>query len=254
MACQIKSDISAVDARESLCHSFMSNMTSFFTEKRNIYAIGGFNEETNNVVRWNMSTGNWEEVCQLSSNRSKFGSVGVEGQLMVFGGKKGKERVNDSEVYDIATGKWSRMASMNKNRSGFAVIAVEETLYFIGGNDGDSILGSVDTLNTRTGEWRRKESMHEPRDELAVALGKNNKIYAIGGFGGRHNQPLRSAEVYDPLTDKWRSLPEMNDPRRALAAAVLADGVYAIGGFDGNAYMSSVEKYEEGQAGWCYVG
>ena len=83
---------------------------------------------------------------------------------MVFGGKKGKERVNDSEVYDIVSGKWSRTSNMNKNRSGFAVIAVEETLYFIGGNDGDSILNSVDTLNTKTGEWRRKECMHEPRD------------------------------------------------------------------------------------------
>lgn len=35
-------------------------------------------------------------------------------------------------------------------------------------------------------------------------------------------------------------VPSMNEPRRALAAAVLADGIYAIGGFDGNQYMSSV--------------
>lgn len=34
--------------------------------------------------------------------------------------------------------------------------------------------------------------MHEPRDELSVVVGKNNKIYAIGGFGGRDNQPLKS--------------------------------------------------------------
>lgn len=29
--------------------------------------------------------------------------------------------------------------------------------------------------------------MNEARDELAVCLGKNNKIYAIGGFGGKNN-------------------------------------------------------------------
>ena len=32
----------------------------------------------------------------------------------------------------------------------------------------------------------------------------------------------------------------MNHPRRALAAAVLADGIYAIGGFDGTYYLNSV--------------
>lgn len=40
--------------------------------------------------------------------------------------------------------------------------------------------------------------MNESRDELAVALGKGNKIYAIGGFGGKDNLPLKSVEVYDP--------------------------------------------------------
>lgn len=73
-----------------------------------------------------------------------------------------------------------------------------------------------------------------------MVVGKNNKIYAIGGFGGVNNSPLRSAEVYDPKNEKWRLLPNMNEPRRALSAAVLADGIYAIGGFDGNNYMSSV--------------
>jgi hypothetical protein len=29
--------------------------------------------------------------------------------------------------------------------------------------------------------------MNEARDELAVVVGKNNRIYAIGGFGGSNN-------------------------------------------------------------------
>lgn len=32
----------------------------------------------------------------------------------------------------------------------------------------------------------------------------------------------------------------MNYARRALSAGFLADGVYAIGGFDGTSYMKSV--------------
>lgn len=76
---------------------------------------------------------------------------------------------------------------MSRNRSGFAVIHIGSLLYFIGGNDGENILNAVETFNVNTGEWKRIESMNEPRDELAVVVGKNNRIYAIGGFGGNNN-------------------------------------------------------------------
>ena len=33
----------------------------------------------------------------------------------------------------------------------------------------------------------------------------------------------------------------------------LPDGIYAIGGFDGENYLSSVEKYEESTNEWVYV-
>ena len=76
---------------------------------------------------------------------------------------------------------------MNKNRSGFAIVALGDVLYFIGGNDGDNILNTVQTYNMTTSEWKRKDSMNEARDQLAAVVGKNNKIYAIGGFGGKDN-------------------------------------------------------------------
>ena len=43
LAEQIKSDISGVDPKESLCHSFISNMTSFLSDRKSIYLVGGFN-------------------------------------------------------------------------------------------------------------------------------------------------------------------------------------------------------------------
>lgn len=132
---------------------------------------------------------------------------------------------------------------LRKKRSGFGIISLDGNVYVIGGNDGDSILNTVEVLNLTTGEWKNKQSMFEARDELAVSLGPDNKIYAIGGFGGRNNQPLKSAEVYDPKLDQWTQLPSLKTARRALAAASLADGIYAIGGFDGEKYLSSVEKY-----------
>jgi hypothetical protein len=34
--------------------------------------------------------------------------------------------------------------------------------------------------------------MSEPRDELSIIVGNDDKIYAIGGFGGSNNEPLKS--------------------------------------------------------------
>jgi len=87
----------------------------------------------------------------LPTNRSKFGCIALVQQLYLFGGKKGKVRVNDSEIYNISTDKWTRFEPMGKNRSGFAIVHIGHLLYFIGGNDGENILNSVETLNVSTG-------------------------------------------------------------------------------------------------------
>lgn len=41
------------------------------------------------------------------------------------------------------------------------------------------------------------------RDELATALGPDGKIYAVGGYGGRDNICLNTAERYDIKTNTW---------------------------------------------------
>jgi hypothetical protein len=81
------------------------------------------------------------------------------------------------------------------------------------------------------------------RDELAACLGPDNKIYAIGGYGGGDNACLSSAERFDLATGKWELIAPMNEPRRALTAVALPDGIYAIGGYNGKEYINTVERY-----------
>jgi len=73
----------------------------------------------------------------------------------------------------------------------------------------------------------------ERRDELAVTMGLDNKIYAIGGFGGDNNMCMKTAERYNLLTNQWERIASLRIPRRAHSAVTLPDGIYAIGGFDG---------------------
>jgi len=140
---------------------------------------------------------------------------------------------------------------MPKARSGFSscVKREEGKIFFCGGNSG-SVLRKFDCLDLKKGKWTRLPDMVQKRDELAVALGPDGMVYAIGGYGGGGGQDassqqsncLRTAERFDFEKGQWEMLPNMNEARRALAAVALPDGIYAIGGYDGKQYLSSVEK------------
>ncbi len=120
----VNSDLSSVDPRESLCNSFLSNMTSFMGDDRSIYILGGFNEENNNVLKLDLMNTMYEEVAALNANRSKFGAVFADRKLYVFGGKRGKERLNDIEMFDFYTSIWTKIGTMSRNRSGFGITIV----------------------------------------------------------------------------------------------------------------------------------
>ena len=51
----------------------------------------------------------------------------------------------------------------------------------------------------------------------------------------------------------YKQFPNLNLPRAANQSIVFRDSVYVFGGFDGNAFLDSIERYEEGK-GWQMVG
>lgn len=59
-----------------------------------------------------------------------------------------------------------------------------DELYIIGGNDGISILTIAEQYDLKDKKIKKLKSMNHARDELAIAIGTDQKIYAIGGFGG----------------------------------------------------------------------
>ena len=98
--------------------------------------------------------------------------------------------------------------------------------------------------------------MNYIRDELGVVVGRDGQIYAIGGYGWRQGQEtenearcLSSVEKRKD-TGEWEEVHSMAVGRRAMAVVTLLDGVYAIGGFDGNNYLSSVERLDEKTGVW----
>lgn len=85
------------------------------------------------------------------------------------------------------------------------------------------------------------------RDELQCTVGPDGRLYAIGGYGCHKPEDpiecLSQAERYDFAIGQWEMLPPMTDNRRALAVVAMPDGIYALGGYDGQRYLASCEKF-----------
>jgi hypothetical protein len=57
---------------------------------------------------------------------------------------------------------------------------------------------------------------------------------------------LQTVEEYDPVTDTWAKKPDMPTARLGFAASSIDGRIYAIGGWDQNVGLSTVEAYDTG--------
>ena len=62
--------------------------------------------------------------------------------------------------------------------------------------------------------------------------------------------PYPAAPRYDPLQNSWSTMPPMTTPRSGHAMAALGGKIFAIGGYDGEDRLSSVEFFSPWTGKW----
>lgn len=58
---------------------------------------------------------------------------------------------------------------------------------------------------------------------------------------------------YDPQTDVWTAVAPMSISRDAVGVCLLGDRLYAVGGYDGQVYLTTVEAYDPQTNEWTQV-
>ena len=118
--------------------------------------------------------------------------------------------------------------------------------------------------------WEPAPDLSVPRHEVATTLGKDGRIYAIGGWVGPGNL-LKSVEAFDEGTQTWipNALPDLPVPRSSARAVTDSQGkIWVIGGgTTGSVILDTVVVYDPAHpaAGWqiqsaklkgprCYMG
>lgn len=124
-------------------------------------------------------------------------------------------------------------------------------LYTFGGVD---IHGDVTPTAARlneTGVWIRVQNMSTPRASFCGAV-IDHRVYLFGGIN-QNGTILKSAEVYDCLTDTYKPIKSMLEPREQCGAAVLNGYIYVAGGTAKPGPVSQVFRYSPKTDQWSIV-
>jgi N-acetylneuraminic acid mutarotase len=114
-----------------------------------------------------------------------------------------------------------------------------------------SINVRLDFLGTAEGSWNTLASLPAARSALAVVVGQDGRIYALGGVD-TNSQPVGTLTAYSTSANTWTPLRDMPTPRDSLAATVGQDGqIYAFGGQDaGRNPLTTAEAYNPSTNTW----
>ncbi|MBZ3889095.1 Kelch-like protein 1 [Sciurus carolinensis] len=58
---------------------------------------------------------------------------------------------------------------------------------------------------------------------------------------------------YDPKTDTWTMVAPLSMPRDAVGVCLLGDRLYAVGGYDGQTYLNTMESYDPQTNEWTQL-
>lgn len=102
-------------------------------------------------------------------------------------------------------------------------------------------MNSFEYYDLATGAVTTLPPLHTSRDEVTLVYLKGD-LYAVGG-GGKQGESLKSVEKYSQSKREWTIESELLIERRAHAALAINEQIFVIGGFDGEKYLHSCEKY-----------
>lgn len=159
-----------------------------------VYALGGviLNDEkmdpentTNSVVKYNITSGQWEDAPPMLTKRSGLTAVLVGTKLYAIGGFDGSKRLRTTEVLDFSSKEptWERASSMNNSLSGHAAVVIDKYVVVSGGcNSEQEVVSSVEVLDTISGKWTEiKNGMLQARLGHGSAVLNKTEVYAVGG-------------------------------------------------------------------------
>jgi hypothetical protein len=195
---------------------------------------------------YDAKTDQWMRSAPLPRPRTEHSAITLaDGRVLVAGGIERSGAPTDTTlIYDPRADAWTEGPRMTLPRVQHATVALPKgDVLFIGGDGAAS--GTSERYDARLGAFVRSGTLGDPRlAARAVAL-PSGRVVVVGGMPTRDwgFTPLRSAEIWDPLTDRWSGLPPSPTPRAWPSIVMVGGAVYQLSGTgDAEAAYRSIER------------
>lgn len=198
----------------------------------------------------------WLETSSLNTPRAGAAVVSYNDYIYVLGGVDGKDFLSSIERGKVngdgAISEWIVVGKMPQARGFFDALIIDNYLYVFGGGNGPNgknLLRSVNRAKLNSdgaiGEWISEADFLIPR-RCAKVFQYENRIYALGGFGGALLDSVEFADVQnDGSLSPWKMAEQqMTVPRYVNAIKKLANEIVVIGGHhqENGSGLSEVES------------
>ena len=205
-----------------------------------IYVIGGetavnYTYTGANEV-YDPVTDTWETRSSLPTPRDGLATNSVDGKIYLMGGLKitlPGYRINTfdlNEVYDPASDAWTTKSPLPTPVYNPVSAVIDDKIYVVGGSG--FIINQI--YDPETDNWTRgKSSSYSPTYAAGVATTGAFSPKRLYVFGGGDMIPVRGTLVYNPESDEWNTGASMPLARGLLAAGVIDDKIYVVGGIQG---------------------
>lgn len=206
---------------------------------------------TNTLAVFNPATNTWSTANPMPTARMGLTLTAYNGKLYAIGGRtdgSSVSAVSTVEIYNPATNVWTSGSGLNFIPRFHAAAAVINTSFgdlivVAGGESETSVLGGVQGYNPVTDAWFNLAALPTARGQLAMVQA-NNRLYAVGGYGGLLTQWVGTLEEYNPLSDTWSPRAPMPTPRAHLSLASINGQLLAAGGESVAGALDVLEGYD----------
>jgi N-acetylneuraminic acid mutarotase len=190
------------------------------------------------------SVGTWATTTALSTPTVRHASVAYNGYIYTLGGSNGGVSTTTVRYAPINTdgtiGAWASTTSLPAASTDQGVVAYSGYMYNVGGNDSGVRYAPINADGT-LGTWKSTTSLSSILYNQGT-VASNGYIYQLGG---RDNNALHGDVLYAPVNGDgtlgaWTSTTSLPSARNGLSATVYNGYVYAVGGYDGTAYLTDV--------------
>jgi len=172
------------------------------------------------------------------------------------GGRSAEGMLHDatgpSSQGDDAAVRWDRLVDMPTARARFAQAVVDGAIYVIGGQTAEGPSAAVEVYYPELDLWGRGAA--KPTAVANVAAAEIDGLVFVPGGLSASGSVVDLLEIYNPQLDAWAQASPLPRPLCSYAMAVWGQGLYLLGGWNGNAYVDTVLHYDASTDRWQEMG